>query len=885
MANLKVTIVVRVAQNGKRSWLPASGKGDPSGSYYLRYCQGKIPKYVKVKTGNTYDQAEIACMKLERKLKAQSQGFIIPDTAPDVTQHRITDVIAVYLAKLAAPGSDGDPTPIKSQNAAKSELEKFAAWSGKTYVEEIDREVLLAFRRFLYTKGLQQNTVRNKMVQVLSWLKTNGVVPYVPLLVKGDLPKPKTTKPDPYSQKEWEEMKALATPEELLLTRFLRGTGLRNGECSVAEREDIVWDKRIIQVKRRKPKFNWKAKNDTAKRDVPLPTALLEDLRRRGPGLLFPRNGHRDKHLLDIVKSLALRVVAGFGILILMLCVFVVLVISNQSYQARSIGGILDIVSAPSFVNPENVAVFDNSIYDHRSASFWARSFEVGLDESSRRFPHTDRLQFRVSNWVTGVWNRGRGLIEVFHPQTFVDYPRWSSSVILPVPAKNESRGIAVDSNSERDWFWQVRLVRRPTDVGQQPGTFGINHRINLFFNGLQGSQGSPYAAYPDKDQEHRWQVCSTKKATEVAIRFACGCYGLLFGGLLVYSAKTRRLCNVVGPTLVGLGLAAFLFPPYYAGDCDNNDNHQPPFLKPSHRDNTVPPQYPLTRVNYRGTVIAIGRTVMANILPIERQIAVISALAEGSGIRQAERMTGVNRETIMKLGVRVGKGCALLLDRKMRDLSCRQLQFDEIWGFIGKKERHVRPDDDPTMGDVWTFCAIDPQTKIVPSFKCGKRDSATANAFVADVASRMKTRVQVSSDALRAYVEAVENAFGSEVDFAQIIKTYSHDESILPERRFSAPEVVTTEKKRVSGFPNMRLASTSHIERLNGTTRLHMRRLTRLTYAFSKKRENFEAATALHFAYYNFVKRHNSLRVTPAMEAGIERDFWSVGQLIEAAA
>ena len=126
----------------------------------------------------------------------------------------------------------------------------------------------------------------------------------------------------------------------------------------------------------------------------------------------------------------------------------------------------------------------------------------------------------------------------------------------------------------------------------------------------------------------------------------------------------------------------------------------------------------------------------MANVLPMERQIAAISALAEGSGIRQAERMTGVNRETIMKLGVRVGKGCASLLDRKMRGLSCRHLQFDELWGFIGKKERHMRPDDNPELGDVWTFCAIDSDTKLVPSFKVGKRDHITANAFVADVAS-----------------------------------------------------------------------------------------------------------------------------------------------------
>ncbi len=148
-----------------------------------------------------------------------------------------------------------------------------------------------------------------------------------------------------------------------------------------------------------------------------------------------------------------------------------------------------------------------------------------------------------------------------------------------------------------------------------------------------------------------------------------------------------------------------------------------------------------------------------------------------------------------------------------------------------------------------------------------------------------MRNRVQISSDALKAYVEAVEQAFGANVDFAQIVKTYTHDESQTSERKYSAAQFVISEKNSVSGFPNMALASTSHIERLNGTTRLHMRRLTRLTYAFSKKRENFEAAVALHFAYYNFVKRHITLRATPAMAAGIERDFWSVGNLIEAAA
>jgi hypothetical protein len=155
----------------------------------------------------------------------------------------------------------------------------------------------------------------------------------------------------------------------------------------------------------------------------------------------------------------------------------------------------------------------------------------------------------------------------------------------------------------------------------------------------------------------------------------------------------------------------------------------------------------------------------------------------------------------------------------------------------------------------------------------------------VADIASRLRNRVQISSDALRAYVDAIEMNFGADVDFAQIIKTYVTDDSHIPERRFSAPEIVITEKKTVTGFPDLRLASTSHIERLNGTTRLHMRRLTRLTYAFSKKLDNFEAAVALHFAYYNFVKRHITLRATPAMAAGIERDFWTVKQLVEVAA
>lgn len=406
---------------------------------------------------------------------------------------------------------------------------------------------------------------------------------------------------------------------------------------------------------------------------------------------------------------------------------------------------------------------------------------------------------------------------------------------------------------------------------------------LSLFFYDQESPQSSVDSAHANEDQEHRWQVCGTKKAAEVAIRFAGGCYCLLFGCSLVYREGGGKLRRISGPALIGLGLAAFLFPPYYEGDCENNENRPPPLLKPSLHGITVT-QKLLTTPYYCNTLIAIGRQHMANVLSTEKQGAIVGLLAEGSSIRSIERITGVHRDTIMRLGVRVGKGCARLLDAKMRDLSCKQLQFDELWGFIGKKERHCKPDDSLELGDVWTFCAIDAETKLVPSFKVGKRDLATANAFVSDVASRVRNRVQISSDALAAYVQAIETNFGADVDFAQIVKTYVTDDSHVPERRFSAPEIVITEKKAIAGFPDLRKASTSHIERLNGTTRLHMRRLTRLTYAFSKKLENFEAAVALHFAYYNFVKRHITLRATPAMAAGIERDFWTVGDLVEAA-
>jgi len=276
----------------------------------------------------------------------------------------------------------------------------------------------------------------------------------------------------------------------------------------------------------------------------------------------------------------------------------------------------------------------------------------------------------------------------------------------------------------------------------------------------------------------------------------------------------------------------------------------------------------------------------MANLLPKDKQIAVISALAEGCSIRSIERMTGIHRDTIMRLGVRIGQGCAKVLDQKMRGLDCKSIQVDEIWGFVGKKDKQMKETDDPNLaGSVWTFCAIDSDTKLVPSFKVGKRDAPTTNAFIDDLASRLRNRIQLASDGFAPYFEAVEQAWGIDVDYSQIVKSYQTDEGkYTPERKYSQPRFVSVSKYAISGNPDLLHAHTSHVERLNATTRLHMKRMNRLTLAFSKKVENFEAAVSLHFAAYNLVRRHASLRMTPAMAAGVERNFWSYGDLVEAA-
>lgn len=274
----------------------------------------------------------------------------------------------------------------------------------------------------------------------------------------------------------------------------------------------------------------------------------------------------------------------------------------------------------------------------------------------------------------------------------------------------------------------------------------------------------------------------------------------------------------------------------------------------------------------------------MANNLPLEKQTMAIHALAEGNSIRSIERMTGIHRDTIMRLGVKVGQACQVLLDEKMKNLELGSIEVDEIWGFIGKKQKNVtRSDDKHLVGDVWTYIALDVQTKLIPSYVIGKRDAYHTNAFMFDLSARVKNRVQISSDGMQSYAAAVERGFGAGVDYAQIVKTYASDDR-YPQGKYSAPEVVSVEKSVVIGSPREALISTSHVEKQNHTLRMHCRRLTRLTNAFSKKLENFKAAIGLNFAYYNFVKTHGAIRCTPAMAAGIMPSAMTVRELVEMA-
>lgn len=274
----------------------------------------------------------------------------------------------------------------------------------------------------------------------------------------------------------------------------------------------------------------------------------------------------------------------------------------------------------------------------------------------------------------------------------------------------------------------------------------------------------------------------------------------------------------------------------------------------------------------------------MANVTKREKKAAIIKALVEGCSIRSIERMTGTHRDTIMRLMVKVGQACERLLDEMMTDLPCIEIEVDEIWGYVAKKQRHVTADDDPSVvGDTWTFVAIDPDTKIIPSFKTGKRDAATTREFIEDLASRLRNRVQINSDAFRLYAAAIDRAFGDAEDYAHVVKSYETEPA--GSGRYSPPKVIEVEKVAVRGNPDLDIASTSYVERQNLTIRMSNRRMTRLTNAFSKKLENHKAAMALHFAHYNLCRVHRTLRVTPAMEAGITDHVWTVEELLDTVA
>ena len=267
------------------------------------------------------------------------------------------------------------------------------------------------------------------------------------------------------------------------------------------------------------------------------------------------------------------------------------------------------------------------------------------------------------------------------------------------------------------------------------------------------------------------------------------------------------------------------------------------------------------------------------NKLSREKQTQVIAALVEGNSINSTVRMTGVSKVTILKMLEALGPVCADYQDRTFRNLKCQRIQCDEIWAFCYAKEKNVPAEkkDKFGFGDVWTWVAVDADTKLVPSFFVGNRDGRSAKIFIDDLAGRLAHRVQLTTDGLKAYLEAVEGSFGAEVDYAQLIKVYGGSQD---EVRYSPAECIGCERVRVMGGPDPRYISTSYVERQNLSMRMGMRRFTRLTNGFSKKIENHIYAVALFYMHYNFCRIHKTLRCTPAMEAGITDHVWSIEEI-----
>jgi len=276
------------------------------------------------------------------------------------------------------------------------------------------------------------------------------------------------------------------------------------------------------------------------------------------------------------------------------------------------------------------------------------------------------------------------------------------------------------------------------------------------------------------------------------------------------------------------------------------------------------------------------------NRLPTERRAQIIGLLAEGNSLRAASRLADVSINTVTKLLLDIGAACERFQDSTLRNLKSRRIQCDEIWAFVYAKAKNVpeRMRGAWGVGDVWTWTAIDADSKLIPSWAVGRRDGATGYAFMLDLASRLSNRVQLTTDGHKVYLEAVEGAFGNDIDYAMLVKTYEGDsgKKAPAETRYSPAECTGAITQRITGDPDGTYISTSFAERQNLTMRMSMRRFTRLTNAFSKKVDNHKAAVALHFMHYNFARIHKTLRVTPAMEAGVADHVWSLAEIAQLA-
>jgi IS1 family transposase len=270
------------------------------------------------------------------------------------------------------------------------------------------------------------------------------------------------------------------------------------------------------------------------------------------------------------------------------------------------------------------------------------------------------------------------------------------------------------------------------------------------------------------------------------------------------------------------------------------------------------------------------------NVLDMKRKAAILTALCEGNSIASTCRMTGAAKNTVIKLLLEVGEACDAYQDRVLRNLACKRIQCDEIWSFVGSKEKNTsKAGKREGKGDAWTWTAIDADSKLIVSWLVGGRDAGYAHDFMQDVAGRLASRVQLTVDGHRPYLNAVADAFGNNIDFAQLIKVYGQPHDSTERRRYSPAECSGTTIGKTAGSPDVDHISTSYVERQNLTMRMSMRRFTRLTNAFSKKFANHEAAVALHFMHYNFCRQHKTLRVTPAMQAGICDYIWSMEDVL----